>query len=142
MARGRSSETDKDKPYVENYPPLRDWLRQIGARCDWQVPLGNAKAPVAYVEQWQASGARSFIVVVCAKQHGWNIFTDCGDNSIGATLIDAAARIGLGVTNAADLAVVLETQQVAQNLVNGLPPRGEMGRTALARRAARKAAGR
>lgn len=141
MARARTAETDLDKPYTENYPPLRDWLRQIGARCDWQVPLGNAKAPVAYVEQWQAPGARSFIVIVHARQHGWNIYTDCGDNSIGATLIDAAARIGLGVTNAADLAAVLETQQVAQGLANGLPPRGEMGRAALARRS-RKTAGR
>lgn len=107
MAKARKTE---DKPYVENYPPLRGWLRQIGARCDWQVPLGNAKEPIAYVEQWQAPTGRSFIVVVHAMRHGWNIYTDCADDGIAPTLIDAAVRIGMGPTNAADLSRVLEAK--------------------------------
>jgi hypothetical protein len=28
-----------DKPWVSNYPPLRDWLDKHDARCQWQQAL-------------------------------------------------------------------------------------------------------
>lgn len=81
------------KPYVENYPPLHDWLRTIGAQCDWQLPLGPG--PQAYVESYSVRGRPSFIVIVRANQLGWDIFTSLNDGRIDATLADAAKRIGL-----------------------------------------------
>ena len=67
----------KDKPYVDNYPPLRDWLRNHEARCDWQVRIGGTeKDPTAFVESYSIPGAKcGVIVVVHAYGNGWNLYT-------------------------------------------------------------------
>lgn len=85
----------KAKPYLENYPPLRDWLRKHDARCNWQVALGNGPdGPRAYIESWQSRAWRGdVIVVVRADQLGWDIYTSCSSNDIDASLADALARV-------------------------------------------------
>lgn len=82
---------DKDQPWIDNYPPLRDFLREIGARCDWQVELPYYGG--AYAEQWRAPGSVQFIVVVLGQQHGWEIYTPTVGNLVAKTLEDARARI-------------------------------------------------
>lgn len=84
-----------DRPYVDNYPPLRDFLREIEARCDWQLPLGEADAPSAYVEQWRAPNGNTMIVTVHRNNWGWNIATPCLSLNIEETFADARARLGL-----------------------------------------------
>jgi len=91
---GKRKIADLDQPWVDNYPALKEWLNKHKAFCQWQLPMGDKDAPQAYVECWQI-GNRQVIVLVHAKQGGWNIFTDTNDNRIDATLADATKRLGL-----------------------------------------------
>jgi hypothetical protein len=86
----------KDKPYVDNYPPLRDWLRKHEMRCDWQIPLGDAEDPSVFVECYHAPrSAHPIIVCVNANGHGWNLYTPSASTKIDETLADAERRLGL-----------------------------------------------
>lgn len=89
------AETDdtKNKPYVSNYPPLRDWLHKHEAFCQWQLPLGPEDNPNAYVEMWQPSDGWPVVVIAHHNQFGWEIYTSHPTNDIEATLADADARI-------------------------------------------------
>jgi hypothetical protein len=79
----------KDEPYLDNYPPLKEWLRKIKANCVRQERFGPDM-----IETWMANG-RGFVLVIRARGHGWNIYTDCDDNGIEATLRDAEKRLGI-----------------------------------------------
>lgn len=85
---------NKDKPYIENYPPLQKWLNDNDAQCMWQIPYGNHDEPFAYVENWIVNNTQ-VIIVVYSNNHGWNIFTPCQSISIDATLRDASERCKL-----------------------------------------------
>lgn len=89
----KSKMDPKDRPYVENYPPLKEWLDKNNARCDWQSPVGPEKDPVAYVEQWYINGKSAFLVTIRSNQMGWEIFTSGNDVRIPQTLKDAEERI-------------------------------------------------
>lgn len=80
---------DRDRPWVSNYPVLREWLDRRNAVCMWQ----NSDAEQS-VEGW-AIGAAAFIVVVYARHHGWDIFTSTSSNDVDVTLADAEKRLGL-----------------------------------------------
>lgn len=86
-------------PYVANYRELYDWLHQTEARCMWQQAIGEDSRndyPRAYVECYMLpANGRTFIVVVHAEKHGWELFTPCGSNGVEATLNDADIRLGL-----------------------------------------------
>jgi hypothetical protein len=86
---------NKDKPWIENYPPLRDWLRGHEAFCQWQVPVGPEESPNMYVECWQVGKAQC-IVTIYSGGSGWNIYTCSDDGRTDATLADASKRLGLG----------------------------------------------
>ena len=88
-------EVNANKPWVSNYPALRDWLDKIGARCAEQVAVGGSRNPTAYLERWIAPTGRVFLVEVRAYQRGWNIFTDTASTTIAETLANAEARLGL-----------------------------------------------
>jgi hypothetical protein len=96
----------EDEPYVENYPPLRDWLRQHEARCNWQLPLGPKDAPVAYVESWWLGHGGEVLVVVQAQKMGWNLYTADGGNKVADAFIDAETRLGLWPKPVEDPALV------------------------------------
>lgn len=82
-----------DKPYADNYPPLRDWLRKHEARCMWQQRIGGTyDEPSGYVECWLV-GSRECIVTVQARKMGWNIYTACSSPHTVETLADAEARL-------------------------------------------------
>lgn len=66
------------------------------ARCDWQLPLGNPEEPNAYVEQWQFARGKIAIIMVSARQMGWDIFTPGSSGLIVGTLEDAEKRLGIG----------------------------------------------
>jgi hypothetical protein len=88
--------SDKDKPYISNYPPLYEWLQRIEARCMTQVRGGGTDDdPRSYIETYLTPNGRNFIVVVHADQHGWEVFTPCDSNKIEDTLADAELRLGL-----------------------------------------------
>jgi len=78
------------EPYVEHYPPLRDWLDKHGARCDWQRYEENAN-----VEQWHMADGGRFVLVIMANGRGWDIYTPADTNAIDASLRDAEQRLGL-----------------------------------------------
>lgn len=62
----------------------------------WQIPLGGSRDnPTGFVEAWMFSGGRMCIIVVHARQHGWEIYTACDSNAIDATLTDAVTRLKL-----------------------------------------------
>jgi hypothetical protein len=97
MGEKRTKDTGKyaARAYVENYPPLHEWLKKHEARCNWQVPIaGESSDPAAFVESW-AVGRGELILVVRAHQHGWNIFTALPGNGIEESLADAEIRLGL-----------------------------------------------
>lgn len=95
-----NKDNDKNKPYVENYPPLWDWLKKHDARCNWQLPHGSPEAPRAFVECWafqdHEGRTQQAIVLVQANQLGWEIFTPNDSADIAETLGDAERRLGLG----------------------------------------------
>lgn len=87
---------NKDQPWIENYPPLREFLRIHDARCDWQhVSAGTKSNPLGYVEQWRFPNGRTCIVVVHGRQHGWEVATGIDSNDVAETLGDLAVRCGL-----------------------------------------------
>ena len=87
----------KSKPYVANYPPLAEFLKKHDGHCQWQIPLGGEpEEPSAYVEAWIFPGGMIAVIVVHARQHGWEIYTPTASGRIDETLADAAARLGLG----------------------------------------------
>lgn len=83
----------RNKPWVSNYPPLKDWLDKINAWCIEQTPIGNTQNPVAYWEKWCTPNGRTFIVEVRYNALGWNVFTDSGSSMISETLDDAEIRL-------------------------------------------------
>lgn len=96
MPRASSATSTVNKPWVENYPALKEWLNKIGARCLEQVPgpkMAKSKDPTFYIEKW-ICGAREFYVEVRANQLGWNVYTGCASGLITDTLRDAEQRIG------------------------------------------------
>lgn len=90
---GKSKIADEDQPWISNYRPLQDFLREIDARCDWQIPYGPRSKPTMYVEQWRAPGSAPFIIVVRSNKHGWDIYTSELSNKIDAAIEDARRRI-------------------------------------------------
>jgi len=89
------------KPWVSNYPPLREWLNKHDARCMWQVPSQERPneadydwVPQAYIECWIV-GRRPCIIVVRGDKMGWEIYTDGDTHRIDETLLDAERRLGL-----------------------------------------------
>ena len=94
---GKKKVEDKDQPWVENYPPLRDFLREINARCDWQVKLPYYGG--AFAEQWRAPGGIQFIIVVLGQQHGWEIYTPTFKQKAVDTIEDARKRIFAGAAS-------------------------------------------
>ena len=84
--------TSKDKPYVSNYPPLRDWLDERNARCSYQLPIGDKKDPLAYLELYLINGVE-VVVLVYGHGNGWNLFTPSATGKIDETFVDADARI-------------------------------------------------
>lgn len=87
------SKSNASKPWVSNYPPLKEWLDKIEARCVDQIPVNGPIEPTAYLEKWGTPNGRMFIIEVRANRMGWNIFTDCASNTIAETLADADRRI-------------------------------------------------
>lgn len=81
----------KDKPYVENYPPLKAWLDEHGARCNWQVPL--SKREETFIESWSMPNGYDFIVLIHAHRRGWNLYTAKQKGEVAATLADAELRL-------------------------------------------------
>lgn len=96
-----TTETDNsNKPWVSNYPPLKQWLDEHNARCMWQVPSNPDRgddpdwAPGAYIECYLIN-MHPVVVVVRSNQMGWDIYTTASTPLIDATLMDAEARLGL-----------------------------------------------
>jgi hypothetical protein len=86
---------DKDRPWVENYPPLHEWLKKQKAQRDWHLPYGDPERPAAMIEQWNFPNGNTATVIVHARQLGWDIRTSCKTDNIEGTLIDAEARLDL-----------------------------------------------
>jgi hypothetical protein len=90
-----------NKPYVDNYPQLKQWLDKHEAACMWQAPreerprrAGCDWSPRAYIECWLVGG-RPLIIVVYANKMGWEVYTSANSVSISDTLNDAENRLGL-----------------------------------------------
>ena len=84
----------KDKPWTSNYPPLETWLRNMDARCNYQLPLGGEpEEPNAYVESWSLPNGRDFLIVVQGGRRGWDVYTAPDTNDAANTLADATIRL-------------------------------------------------
>ncbi len=81
------------KPWVSNYPPLQEWLRKTDAVCHEQIPVGKARAPVAYLEKWVMPNGRAFILEIRANRMGWDIYTAAATGMVAETLEDADRRL-------------------------------------------------
>lgn len=75
------------KPYISNYPPLADWLREHDAYCAWQRYDERLN-----VEAWVV-GSSICIILVHPGGRGWDIYTPCKELSIDKTLRDAEERL-------------------------------------------------
>jgi transposase-like protein len=83
-----------DKPYTANYPVLEAWLQKHEAQCNWQLPIGDKRNPQGYVESWfSRSWKMPVVIIVWAKQRGWDIYTAPATNSGEVTLQDAEDRV-------------------------------------------------
>jgi hypothetical protein len=97
----KKTDDTSNKPWLSNYPPLKEWLDKHDARCLWQAPQNPQPSdadsdwtPVAYVEGWRIR-ARQFILIVYANKGGWDIFTPADSQIIDASLLDAERRLGI-----------------------------------------------
>jgi hypothetical protein len=85
-----------DEPFTSNYPPLDAWLREHGARCDWQIPYGPKSKSAAYLECWRCPGSAPFVILVRADRAGWDVYTPCHSAKVDETLADLERRIFAG----------------------------------------------
>lgn len=83
-----------DRPYVANYPPLKDWLRKHDARCQGTLPVGDKEDPSAYVESYMIRGTFC-VVTVWADGLGWDIYTPGKSLDLDETFADAEKRLGV-----------------------------------------------
>lgn len=84
----------RPEPYVENYPPLREWLHKHEMRCSWQTRTMRG-AHASMVEHYIGPGGGQCIVIVHANGNGWDIFTPCNSTAIDRTFADAELRMGI-----------------------------------------------
>jgi hypothetical protein len=87
----KEQDRDRNEPWISNYPPLAEWLRNGNAICDWQVRRGRSPNFVM-IEGWSLNGY-TFIVEVQGGLRGWNVYTSLPSNNITATLADALIRL-------------------------------------------------
>jgi hypothetical protein len=93
MEKAKREGNDADQPWVSNYPPLDEWLKENNAVCNWQLQRGERKSrPLVTVESWSINGY-AFIIEVQSDRRGWNIYTSLPSNNITATLADALTRL-------------------------------------------------
>lgn len=94
----------RNRPYVSNYPPLKEWLDKHEARCMWQIPMqcehsyrdDGRDYPTAYVECWVFPKTHKLAVItIHAERHGWEIYTPGDSPKVVETLADAEKRLGL-----------------------------------------------
>ena len=96
-------EGDKAKPWMSNYPPLKEWIdkyqEQGKAQVMWQLPYPvkphDAEydwTPNMYVEMWLIN-ARPVLIIIHANGHGWEIYTSLDTVAIDATLLDVERRV-------------------------------------------------
>ena len=93
-SKAEKSDDNSNKPWVSNYPPLQEWLEKIGAHCVDQIAIGDADAPIAYLEKWLANG-QMLLVEVRSNGNGWNLYTAPQTLRIDETLADAERRLGI-----------------------------------------------
>ena len=92
---GASEVNTKDMAYIDNYPPLHNWLREREAHCSWRLRRGGVDGPHEYIERWQLPNGNALIVTVLSHGKGWDIYTPCGGLRVDETLADAAKRCGV-----------------------------------------------
>lgn len=99
----RVAKDTSNHPYVENYPPLREWLDKHDGRCMWQIPMQCEHArqdrspPTAYIEMWMfPKSNEQLIIEVRSNKMGWNIYSSTTSHEIYETLADAERRLGIG----------------------------------------------
>jgi hypothetical protein len=85
----------EDQPLVENEPSLEDWLAHHKAKLLWQHDGPDQQGIPTYRIAGYQIGARTAIVVIRARQMGWDIFTPGNSTDIDHTLADAESRLGL-----------------------------------------------
>jgi hypothetical protein len=95
------SEDNSNKPWVSNYPALKNWLDRLDAHCMWQIPMNERPrgagcdwAPTSYVECWMV-GRRPIVILVHSNKMGWDIYTNADTSRIDETLVDAERRVGV-----------------------------------------------
>lgn len=69
--------------------PLREWLLENHARCNWSEPIENVGTVSGYVVNGR------LFVVLDFKNGGWEAFTAVDDQNIEAALCELAAACGL-----------------------------------------------
>lgn len=91
-----------DMPYIENYPPLKEWLDKHDARCIWQVPMQcehnrhEDQPPTVYIEKWFFPKTKRFVVIeVHARKFGWEVYIANDSNDVVKTIAQAETLMGL-----------------------------------------------
>lgn len=96
MARSKRK-SDAHQPWVDNYPPLAEWLKKHEAICLRQLSTTPQKSePDSYLEEWSING-RAFWIEVLDRGRGWEIFTTVDTNSIEDTLEHAELTLGIAL---------------------------------------------
>lgn len=85
--------TDENAASIDNYPPLRDWMREHARSCLWSTRTGKDNNS-QLVEAWLA-GKGVVIITVHPFKRGWDVYTVLNENSAALTLRDAEHRLGI-----------------------------------------------
>lgn len=81
-----------DQPWLENYPPLKEWIDKHGHSCMWDAKTsGDCR-----VEAWLVQPELSLVILTIRPfRRGWDLFTSCQSNNIAETIRDANVRCGI-----------------------------------------------
>jgi|SRR3990172_2028729 len=91
---------NSNKPWLDNYPVLKEWLHKWDARCFYQLPIGPSDEPNGYMEMWQFPNGLHCMIEILGNKNGWNIYTPCKSGKVDHTLSDAERRLDCHVSGA------------------------------------------
>lgn len=90
----QTKKSNEDKPWIENYPELDEWLKTTAARGMWEKTIGEGMGQ-QMIRYYLFPNGKAAIVTVWAQQGGYQIWTESAEVKTPEYFTDTEKRLGL-----------------------------------------------